>query len=234
MSSDASTVVKKSRSHTLSPSCFNTNALMRPARSLLVFAACTLQRCAALSGAGRRPAKPAADVMTRPKPAAQPTTLSRSHLLRAFGGAMITTLPLRADAVDCLGEAEKAQRLIRTTLAIYAEDGDPAPLRPVAKTIAKPESPLRQCLERAYYLSNDQLDETTRNHARDALEYAASVVEFDAFDRVWKTSQPKQSLTQYTAEGLQYSKKALEAVDRELGLFVFGCKVKGRSYFGVS
>ena len=161
-------------------------------------------------------------------------TLSRSHLLRAFGGAMITTLPLRADAVDCLGEAEKAQRLIRTTLAIYAEDGDPAPLRPVAKTIAKPESPLRQCLERAYYLSNDQLDETTRNHARDALEYAASVVEFDAFDRVWKTSQPKQSLTQYTAEGLQYSKKALEAVDRELGLFVFGCKVKGRSYFGVS
>ena len=172
--------------------------------------------------------------MTRPKPAAQPTTLSRSHLLRAFGGAMITTLPLRADAVDCLGEAEKAQRLIRTTLAIYAEDGDPAPLRPVAKTIAKPESPLRQCLERAYYLSNDQLDEATRNHARDALEYAASVVEFDAFDRVWKTSQPKQSLTQYTAEGLQYSKKALEAVDRELGLFVFGCKVKGRSYFGVS
>ena len=80
----------------------------------------------------------------------------------------------------------------------------------------------------------EQLDEATRNHARDALEYAASVVEFDAFDRVWKTSQPKQSLTQYTAEGLQYSKKALEAVDRELGLFVFGCKVKGRSYFGVS
>ena len=32
----------------------------------------------------------------------------------------------------------------------------------------------------------------------------------------------------------EYSKKALEAVDRELGLFVFGCKVKGRSYFGVS
>ena len=191
-----------------------------------------LQHCAALSGAGRRPAKPAAEVTTPPKPVPRPTTLSRSHLLRAFGGAMITTLPLRADAVDCLGEAEKAQRLIRTTLAIYAEDGDPAPLRPVAKTIAKPESPLRQCLERAYYLSNDQLDETTRNHARDALEYAASVVEFDAFDRVWKTSQPKQSLTQYTAEGLQYSKKALEAVDRELGLFVFGCKVKGRSYFG--
>ena len=159
-------------------------------------------------------------------------TLSRKALLQAF---LATTLaPRRADAVDCLGEAEKAQRLIRTTLAIYADDGDPAPLRPVAKTIAKPDSPLRQCLERAYYLPNDQLDETTRNHARDALEYAASVVEFDAFDRVWKTSQPKQSLTQYTAEGLQYSKRALEAVDRELGLFVFGCKVKGRSYFGVS
>ena len=180
-----------------------------------------LQRCAALSSGRRRPATPVA----RP-------TLSRKALLQAF---VVTTLaPRNADAVDCLGEAEKAQRLIRTTLAIYAEDGDPAPLRPVAKTIAKPESPLRQCLERAYYLSNDQLDETTRNHARDALEYAASVVEFDAFDRVWKTSQPKQSLTQYTAEGLQYSKKALEAVDRELGLFVFGCKVKGRSYFGVS
>ncbi|CAH0367415.1 unnamed protein product [Pelagomonas calceolata] len=198
---------------------------MRHLRPLLL-AACSslLQHCAALSGAGRRLSKPAA----------QPPTLSRSRLLRAFGGAMITTLPLRADAVDCLGEAEKAQRLIRTTLAIYADDGDPAPLRPVAKTIAKPDSPLRQCLERAYYLPNDQLDETTRNHARDALEYAASVVEFDAFDRVWKTSQPKQSLTQYTAEGLQYSKRALEAVDRELGLFVFGCKVKGRSYFGVS
>ena len=204
-------------------------------RLRLLACSALLQHCAALSGAGRRPAKPAAEVTTPPKPVPRPTTLSRSRLLRAFGGALVTTLaPRNADAVDCLGEAEKAQRLIRTTLAIYAEDGDPAPLRPVAKTIAKPESPLRQCLERAYYLPNDQLDETTRNHARDALEYAASVVEFDAFDRVWKTSQPKQSLTQYTSEGLTYSKKALEAVDRELGLFVFGCKVKGRSYFGVS
>ena len=195
----------------------NVKPFMRHLRPLLALAACS----AALSTGRRRPATPGA----RP-------TLSRKALLQAF---VVTTLaPRRADAVDCLGEAEKAQRLIRTTLAIYADDGDPAPLRPVAKTIAKPDSPLRQCLERAYYLPNDQLDETTRNHARDALEYAASVVEFDAFDRVWKTSQPKQSLTQYTAEGLQYSKKALEAVDRELGLFVFGCKVKGRSYFGVS
>ena len=155
---------------------------MRHLRPLLALAACS----AALSSGRRRPATPGA----RP-------TLSRKALLQAF---VVTTLaPRRADAVDCLGEAEKAQRLIRTTLAIYADDGDPAPLRPVAKTIAKPDSPLRQCLERAYYLPNDQLDETTRNHARDALEYAASVVEFDAFDRVWKTSQPKQSLTQYTS-----------------------------------
>ena len=194
---------------------------MRHLRPLLSLAACTSAlRCASHSPTRRRRTE-----LGTP-------TLSRKALLQAF---LATTLaPRRADAVDCLGEAEKAQRLIRTTLAIYADDGDPAPLRPVAKTIAKPDSPLRQCLERAYYLPNDQLDETTRNHARDALEYAASVVEFDAFDRVWKTSQPKQSLTQYTAEGLQYSKRALEAVDRELGLFVFGCKVKGRSYFGVS
>ena len=89
--------------------------------------------------------------------------------------------------------------------------------------------------ERAYYLPSDQLDEATRNHARDALEYAASVVEFDAFDRVWKTSQPKQSPYAVCLPWrTQYSKRALEAVDRELGLFVFGCKVKGRSYFGVS
>ena len=194
---------------------------MRHLRPLLSLAACTSAlRCASHSPTRRRRTE-----LGTP-------TLSRKALLQAF---LATTLaPRRADAVDCLGEAEKAQRLIRTTLAIYADDGDPAPLRPVAKTIAKPDSPLRQCLERAYYLPNDQLDEATRNHARDALEYAASVVEFDAFDRVWKTSQPKQSLTQYTAEGLQYSKRALEAVDRELGLFVFGCKVKGRSYFGVS
>ena len=199
---------------------------MRHLRPLLALAACTA--CAALSSSARQrsPTRRRRTELGTP-------TLSRKTLLQAF---LATTLaaPRRADAVDCLGEAEKAQRLIRTTLVIYADDGDPAPLRPVAKTIAKPDSPLRQCLERAYYLPNDQLDEATRNHARDALEYAASVVEFDAFDRVWKTSQPKQSLTQYTAEGLQYSKRALEAVDRELGLFVFGCKVKGRSYFGVS
>ena len=198
---------------------------MRPLRPLLFFAACTA--CAALSSSTRQRSS-----TRRRRTELSTPTLSRKALLQAF---LATTLaPRRADAVDCLGEAEKAQRLIRTTLAIYSEDGDPTPLRPVAKTIAKPDSPLRQCLERAYYLPNDQLDEATRNHARDALEYAASVVEFDAFDRVWKTSQPKQSLTQYTAEGLQYSKRALEAVDRELGLFVFGCKVKGRSYFGVS
>ena len=102
----------------------------------------------------------------------------------------------------------------------------------MAKTIAKPDSPLRQCLSRPTTSRTTSFDETTRNHARDALEYAASVVEFDAFDRVWKTSQPKQSLTQYPRG--PSTRNMLEAVDRELGLFVFGCKVKGRSYFGVS
>ena len=193
----------------------NVKPFMRHLRPLLALAACS----AALSSGRRRPATPAD---------ARHPTLSRKALLQAF---VVTTLaPRRAGAVDCLGEAEKAQRLIRTTLAIYADDGDPAPLRPVAKTIAKPDSPLRQCLERAYYLPNDQLDEATRNHARDALEYAASVVEFDAFDRVWKTSQPKQSLTQYTAVWASVLSQVIaEAVDRELGLFVFGCKVEGRS-----
>jgi len=189
---------------------------------VLALACSAVQRSGALSN-GRRSSKP------------QPT-LSRSRLLHAFGGALVTTLaaPRSVGAVDCLGEAEKAQGLIRKTLAQYAIDKDPTPLRPVAKTIAKPESPLRQCLERAYRLPDDQLDEKTRTHAKDAMEYAASVIEFDAFDRVWKSTQSKQSLSQYTPEGLAYSKKAFEAVDRELGLFVFGCRVKGRLYFGVS
>ena len=104
----------------------NVKPFMRHLRPLLALAACS----AALSSGRRRPATPVA----RP-------TLSRKALLQAF---VVTTLaPRRADAVDCLGEAEKAQRLIRTTLAIYADDGDPAPLRPVAKTIAKPDSPIK-------------------------------------------------------------------------------------------
>lgn len=57
--------------------------------------------------------------------------------------------------------------------------------------------------------------------------YTASVVEFDAFDRLWKTNQPKQSLTQLTPGGLAYSRRAFEAADRELGLFVFGLRVRG-------
>ena len=84
----------------------------------------------------RRSARADDDDPRRRRTAGTPT-LSRKALLQAF---LATTLaPRRADAVDCLGEAEKAQRLIRTTLAIYADDGDPAPLRPVAKTIAKPD-----------------------------------------------------------------------------------------------
>ena len=67
----------------------NVNAFMRHLRPLLALAACS----AALSSAGRRPATPGA----RP-------TLSRKALLQAF---LVTTLaPRRADAVDCLGEAE--------------------------------------------------------------------------------------------------------------------------------
>ena len=168
-----------------------------------------LQRAAAALCCAERCRTTACEAGSRSDDAAEAGTTTDDAVaqspavLDAARAAPRTLAPRRADAVDCLGEAEKAQRFIRTTLAIYADDGDPAPLRPVAKTIAKPDSPFRQCLERAYYLPNDQLDEATRNHARDALEYAASVVEFDAFDRVWKTSQPKQSLTQYTAEGLR-------------------------------
>ena len=129
--------------------------------------------------------------------AAAHRTMPRSRWLRAAVGTAALVIPREAGAVDCLGEAEKAQGLIRKTLAQYAIDRDPTPLRTVAKTIAKPESPLRQCLERAYRLPDDQLDEKTRTHAKDAMEYAASVIEFDAFDRVWKSTQSKQSLSQY-------------------------------------
>jgi len=48
-------------------------------------------------------------------------------------------------------------------------------------------------------------------------------VEFDAFDKLTKTHEPKAS-QRYTPAKLDYSLRAYEAADRELGLFAFGLR----------
>jgi hypothetical protein len=145
--------------------------------------------------------------------------LTRSHVLRA---AIATTLcPRPAAARDCFVVTAGARATIRETLDNYERSQDPSNLRPVAKDLMRQGGPLRECLDSASRL--EALPEATRFHARDAMEYIASVVEFDAFDKLTKEYEPKAS-QMYTPQKLSYSLRAFEAADRELNLFAFGLR----------
>jgi hypothetical protein len=145
--------------------------------------------------------------------------LTRSHMLRA---AIATTLcPRPAAARDCFVVTAGARATIRETLENYERSQDPSNLRPVAKDLMRQGGPLRECLDSASRL--EALPEATRFHARDAMEYIASVVEFDAFDKLTKEYEPKAS-QMYTPQKLSYSLRAFEAADRELNLFAFGLR----------
>lgn len=91
-------------------------------------------------------------------------------------------------------------------------------MRPMVKSLL--QGPLRGCLQTAA-LANDAY----APHARDALEYLATVVEFDAFDKLTKEYEPKQA-NAYTPAKIDYSLRALRAADRELGLWL--AKFAGR------
>ena len=151
------------------------------------------------------------------------TALSRSVFLRraaAFGTAALTvSSPAPGRAADCLAIVAGARQTIQDTLHSYDESLDPAILRPVSKDLMRQGGSLRTCLTDASRL--EVLDERTRDHARDAMEYIASVVEFDAFDKLTKDYEPKAA-QMYTKEKLDYSLRAFQAADRELGLFAFG------------
>ena len=97
--------------------------------------------------------------------------LTRSHVLRA---AIATTLcPRPAAARDCFVVTAGARATIRETLDNYERSQDPSNLRPVAKDLMRQGGPLRECLDSASRL--EALPEATRFHARDAMEYIASV-----------------------------------------------------------
>ena len=99
------------------------------------------------------------------------THLTRSHMLRA---AIATTLcPRPAAARDCFAVTAGARATIRETLDNYERSQDPSNLRPVAKDLMRQGGPLRECLDSASRL--EALPEATRFHARDAMEYIASV-----------------------------------------------------------
>ena len=100
----------------------------------------------------------------------------------------------------------------------------------MAKTIAKPD--LHASAWSGLLPPNEPFDERRGNHARDALEYAASVVEFDAFDRVWKTSQPPRSDAVH-AMALRNQAKAWSRRPGA-GAVRLWLQGQGEPYFGVS
>lgn len=151
-------------------------------------------------------------------------TMPRAPLLRGAAAAFVASkiAPAPANAYpDCLAATAGARERIRETLDAYEATRDPAPLRPAAKDLMREDGAFRVCLTEASRRS--ALDEATRYHARDALEYIASVVEFDAFDKLTKAYEPKAS-QRYTPAKVDYSLGALRAADRELGLFAFGVR----------
>ena len=62
------------------------------------------------------------------------------------------------------------------------------------------------------------------------MEYTASVVEFDAFDKLSKEYEPKAS-QRYNSREREYSRRAFEAADRELRAFIFGARRSDVQYF---
>ena len=105
----------------------------------------------------------------------------------------------------------EAREKIDAAVAL-AEANDPSKLRPVAKELLN--GPLRKCLTNA--LANKKV----ADHARNAMEYIATVVEFDALDKLSKDHQPKASKI-YTKQKLDFSIKAYRAADNELASYIF-------------
>jgi len=125
-----------------------------------------------------------------------------------LGPCVTPTLPAFG-GVDCEEAALAGRRKIAVAVTLATEKGDPQSLRPTAKALLK--GPLGRCLEEA-----GPGDGALARHARNAREYIATVVEFDAYDKLWKDHQSKAS-TRYTKEKVDYSVRAYGAADRELG-----------------
>ena len=100
----------------------------------------------------------------------------------------------------------EARDTIAALVERVEETGAPKDLRPTAKALVTGR--LGQCIAR------------TNPHGRDAIEYIASVVEFDAFDKLTKDYEPKRALM-YTPAKIQYSLRAYRAASRELYLYLF-------------
>ncbi|KAJ1461859.1 hypothetical protein M885DRAFT_507021 [Pelagophyceae sp. CCMP2097] len=147
------------------------------------------------------------------RPSRGPAPLRRAF---AFRAAAVLVSPLAAPSCwaryDCLETARRARTDIQDLLEFFEETKDPSPLRPTAKAILN--GPLRGCLNDAVARGD-----AAAPHARDALEFIATVVEFDAYDKLTKEYEPKSSQV-YTPAKIEYSLKALRAADRELASFV--------------
>lgn len=113
-------------------------------------------------------------------------------------------MPAPAFADAC--PVAEARETIATLVERVEETGDPKELRPTAKALVNGR--LGACIDRS------------NPHGRDAIEYLASVVEFDAFDKLTKNYEPKRALM-YTPAKIDYSLRAFRAASRELYLYLF-------------
>lgn len=126
-------------------------------------------------------------------------------------GSLLSATSTRG--ADCITSCRDAREKIAATIAEVEATGKPTLMRPMVKSLLS-QGELRGCLSQAA-----RAHDAYASHARDALEYLATVVEFDAFDKLTKDYQPKQAEV-YTPAKLEYSLRALRAADRELRLWL--------------
>ena len=127
------------------------------------------------------------------------------------------------DFAECSAVATEARAKIASVVKA-AQDNDVSALRPTAKVLLQ-KGDLRSCLEAAARGPDANL----ADHAQNALEYIASVVEFDAFDKLTKDYQPKASQA-YSREKIDFSLRAYGAADRELVSYIFLLKALERQF----
>eukprot|EP00611_Tribonema_gayanum_P029485 TRINITY_DN78_c2_g1_i2.p1 TRINITY_DN78_c2_g1~~TRINITY_DN78_c2_g1_i2.p1 ORF type:complete len:266 (-),score=93.87 TRINITY_DN78_c2_g1_i2:492-1226(-) len=127
------------------------------------------------------------------------------------------TKPLRVCLVNAVNARETAQLLQQDLL----EGKRIAEGRGVVKAIVLGLDLKSSLVQGTYYLSGGgRRQEGAQDRARDAVEYLASVVEFDAWDRFKKDYTSSVAINNMTPEKLKFMAQALQAAVRELDAYL--------------
>lgn len=120
----------------------------------------------------------------------------------------------------CLVNVVRARETARLLEADLMKGSRMEESRGVVKTILKAYDLRENAYQGVRYLSGDRAQNQAKEIGRDAVEYLASVVEFDAFDKIKKDYTSTIAINMMTPEKLDFTIQALHAAVLKLDQYL--------------